>query len=411
MLTSPKDTTVPRTTTPLPERVHNLAEARQRYGDRADRLVAWLTTCDPLADRLTEALMATPGGRGLFERALMNPTRPPGPDAPEPLRDFFAEVTRVPTWVDWGRVERGGRALHRAGFFGGITLGVKSLVYGYCAPAGNKPLVLSGQLARQTPRRLNETSRFVQAVTAPGGLRIGQDGFAIALRVRMIHARIRHLIRQSGRWRPERWGAPINQHDMLATNLLFSSVLLAGLRQLGFQLDRDEAEDYMHLWRVVGWLIGVHPELLPATEAEALDYEQLIFITQGLPDQDSRDLVDALLKAPLHNIPPDATSAERARIQGHVRFAQGLCRVMIGAELADALQIPSTPWEHAVVPVRAVVRGLEGLRRAVPGATEWAVEKGLAYWEHIIELGSEGRPALFEPPERLWGVTAQRTAP
>jgi hypothetical protein len=34
----------------------------------------------------------------------------------------------------------------RPGLLGGLVLGLRSLVYGYAAPAGNKPLVFSGRL-------------------------------------------------------------------------------------------------------------------------------------------------------------------------------------------------------------------------------------------------------------------------
>ncbi|MEL6180961.1 MAG: hypothetical protein AAFS10_18515, partial [Myxococcota bacterium] len=79
------------------------------------------------------------------------------------------------------------------------------------------------------------------------------------------------------------------------------------------------------------------------------------------------------------------------------------CRAMIGDTLADGLAIPKTRWSRAIAPVRTVVQGLETIRRSVPGLDDWVVRKGLDYWDYIIALGSEGKPALFEPPERLWG--------
>ena len=44
------------------------------------------------------------------------------------------------------------------------------------------------------------------------------------------------MILRSGRWDAERWGAPINQHDMAGTQLLFSLAVLEGLRTLGFRI-------------------------------------------------------------------------------------------------------------------------------------------------------------------------------
>jgi hypothetical protein len=45
--------------------------------------------------------------------------------------------------------------LLRTGFLGGIVLGFRSLVAGYCSPAGNKPLAFSGRLREAAPRRLS----------------------------------------------------------------------------------------------------------------------------------------------------------------------------------------------------------------------------------------------------------------
>jgi hypothetical protein len=49
------------------------------------------------------------------------------------------------------------------------------------------------------------------------------------VRVRLIHARVRHALSRSPAWRPDAWGAPINQYDMAGTVLLFSSKLFEGL--------------------------------------------------------------------------------------------------------------------------------------------------------------------------------------
>ncbi|MEO1272838.1 MAG: hypothetical protein AAFX99_32525, partial [Myxococcota bacterium] len=110
------------TTTPLHRRIHRVEQARRMYGDRIDRLAFWLDVCDPPADRLVEDLRDRPQGWGLFEQAL-NHGVASVKEAPESLKAFFTAVERVPAWVDWDRIERGGRTLLRTGFFGGITLG------------------------------------------------------------------------------------------------------------------------------------------------------------------------------------------------------------------------------------------------------------------------------------------------
>lgn len=239
----------------IPTRYTNLHEARARFGDRVDRLAPFLLRTDPLADDAVEAMSTLGPGAGfaLLERILARGISDV-PEAPAALRAFFAEGARVPAWVDWATVDRGGDVLLRAGILGGLVLGAMSLPLGYASPGGNKPLVFSGRLTEQAPRRLGETSRFVQAVSQPGGMRPGGDGLKITLKVRIMHAHVRRMLLRSGRWDTATWGAPINQHDMAATTLLFSLVVLEGLRRFGFALEPEEAERYMHLWRYVGFV-------------------------------------------------------------------------------------------------------------------------------------------------------------
>ena len=178
-------------------------------------------------------------------------------------------------------------------------LSLRSLMGGYTAPAGNKPLAMSGRLREQAPRRVAETARFVAAVCAPDGMRPGGEGWLISVQVRLMHAQVRRLLWDSGRWQAEQWAAPLNQHDMLATMLLFSEVYVEGLRMFGFEISAEEAEDWLALWSVVAQLLGTEAALLPADFAEASRLRELIDASQGPPDADSRALAAALVATPL----------------------------------------------------------------------------------------------------------------
>jgi hypothetical protein len=383
----------------MPARFVNLAAARARFGDRVDRLAPYFHRVDDLADRAVEAMAERPVGEGW---AMLNHALDRGvgavDGAPEALRALFAEVDRVPPWVDWEALDRGGELLMRAGPFGGMVLGAKSLVHGYLSPGGNKPLVFSGRLTEQASRRLNETSRFVQAVCRPGGMRRSGDGFKITVKVRLMHAQVRRMILRSGRWDEATWGAPINQHDMSATTLLFSLSVLEGLRMLGLQIAADESERYIQLWRYVGQLIGGDRDLVPASELEAWQLAELIAATQGPPDDDSRALVKAMLEAPMN----EARSPEarrRARLQ--TRLGQGLVRGFFGDEVADALGVPRTPWRHSVRIFRRLNLAAEQVRARVPAAHRAAVEVGQRYWDRVVEIGLAGATAEFRMPDRI----------
>lgn len=442
---------------PWPARVHRADEAERRFGDLLSRLVPYLERGDDLADRAVAAIaaMPAPARQALVDRVLGANVEelegmpsvealgevdlrealrdaPRGP-VPEALLRLVRQAYEVPPWVDWERIERAGALFRRAGVLGGITLGLRSLVHGYAAPAGNKPLAFSGRLTQKADRRLAETGRFVTAVCSPGGLVPGALGWRLCLEVRLMHAQVRRLLLQSEGWRGDLWSLPINQHDMMATVLLFSAVFVDGVRQLGLSVSERAADDYQHLWRWVGHLLGVAPELLPATYAEAQRLGEFVYVTQGPPDDDSRALVRALLDGPRRRAArrddapevsasseqpsprshtttprplPSRRALERKLAELHVSAATAVCRSLIGDELADALDLPKTGYRSVAPALRLLVRLLEGARLRSPRLEQSLEELGVRYWETSVRIGLGGLHAEYGLPERLDGRPA-----
>ncbi len=399
-----------------PARFLHVDEARSRFGGSIDRLGELLRDADPLADAVVEAFSKQlPGtGRRMLEEALRNGIGAVH-NPPEALRALFAEVDHVPAWVDRDAIERGGELLLRAGWFGGLALAT-SLVYGYASPGGNKPLVFSGRLTQQAPRRLMETSRFVEQTCLPGGLRRFAEGFAITVKVRVMHAQVRRMLLASDRWSVDDWGVPANQHDMGGTSLLFSAVVIDSLRKIGFDLGDEEVHLYMQLWRYSGYLMGVSPEVLPTSEREARRLMDMIASTEAEPDDDSRRLTTALFAA--GEDPPEGGRRPPEKV---VLLGQGIIRGILGQALADQLGVPDTRYKRAYPVVRAFVRRAETLRSTLPaslarGAHAHAVDLGKAYWAMLTRGSKE--PFGFAPPERLLGlanvvamVTPRRVSP
>jgi hypothetical protein len=383
----------------LPSRFLISADVRAKFGDRADRLGAYLTRGDPAADAVVEAIDAMPPGAGwdLFRRAAQTGIGSTV-DPPEAFKAFFDGVERVPMWVDWEALDRGAAVLMRAGPLGGIVLGLKSLVLGYASPAGNKPLILSGRLEEQAGRRLNETARFVQATIATGGMRPHAPGWQLTLNVRLIHAQVRRMILRSGRWDGAAWGTPINQHDELGTSLLFSVVVLEGLRQLGARVAPADADAYVQLWRWSGWLMGIEQDLLPGTESEGRRLGEIIAATQGEPDEDSRRLTRALLEGPIRDAttPEEKRNAERA-----VRFSRGMCRSLLGDATADRMGVAPTSWRYVVPFARRLVSSMELVRENVPFGDSSALWAGTRYWDRVVALGLTGATVDLALPQRL----------
>jgi hypothetical protein len=353
-----------------------------------DRLGAFLYRTDPVADDVARAIHKDPRGWEELEDAIKH-----GPTVVHrrEIRALMDVALHVPAWVDWPTLDRGGALLLRAGWFGGMVLGLLSLPMGYASPGGNKPLVLSGQLIERAGRRLAETASFVHAVAQPGSMQRWSDGFGITLKVRVMHAHVRQMAWASGTWKREEWGEPINQHDLSATTLLFSLAVIEGLRRLGFNVDRDEADDCMQLWRYVGHLLGGSDELLPASEIEGRRLTDLIEATQGDPDDDSRALMHALLE---HGRVQAKTPAEKKRVERFRPIALGLCRGLLGEEMSEKLAVPA--GSRVILPaIRTLVSAAEQVRLRSPRAHSMAIKQGNRYWMRVLELGLGDVPARF----------------
>ena len=357
-----------------------------RKGPRELRLARFLEREDPLADAVIEALLTHP--REGQERLVSSMLSTEPGELPPALATMHEWLREAPVWFDEARANAGGEVLLRHGLLSGFVLGFKSLVLGYCSPAGNKPLAFSGRLTGDVNKRLAETARFVEAVSHPGGTRLGSPGFRATVRVRLIHARVRNALRNSPRWKAAEWGAPINQYDMAGTVLLFSSNLIEGLRQLGAKVSETEEDSTLHLWRQVGRLRGVDEELLCTSPSEARGLWSMLEATQGPPDRDSRMLTHALILA----------GADRGAPPAAIDFGYSLTRHLIGARYADALELPRSRWELAPKVMKHIVGRVERAARYVPGARDQALRIGSRYWRRTVELSFGKSEVPFELP-------------
>lgn len=188
-------------------------------------------------------------------------------DAPPALRDFFETVEATPSWVDWDLLARGQRIYHRFGQNAGDVLLQLSLIGGYRFGGPTDLLAATGGLTGEgATARLAETQYWTTSLAVPDGLRPGGEAWRLTVHVRLMHALVNHSFLP--RWDVERWGLPINQADQAATLGLFDAVVLLGVRALGVPVSREDSRAVMHLWKYVGWLMGVDERFLVDTEEE-----------------------------------------------------------------------------------------------------------------------------------------------
>ncbi|WP_026455534.1 oxygenase MpaB family protein [Saccharomonospora iraqiensis] len=359
-----------------------------------ERLREFAQAEDPLADAVVALFDELPKGRGraLFEQALENGLDSLD-DPPRPLVDFVASVEATPYWVDHDRIDRGARAIVRTGVLSLFPLGDMALMGGYLASRATKPLVGTGAIEYAAGRRLIETTHWWLDVTTPGALHRGERGWASALRVRLVHAHVRAAMNRRPDWDYAAWDRPINQVQTVGTLLLFSLVYLVGMRLLGVRYTEAERADILHLWRYVGWLMGVDEALLPADEDDAWRLLWLLAATEFIPDDDSRRLAAALVRSHAE------VGAGRGRLgkvasELSVRVHTAISRLVLGRTNADYLELPDDPLARAaVVAGAATTFAAETVRRRLPGATALQERLGaLARRRYAELLGSVVAP-------------------
>lgn len=207
----------------------------------------------------------------------------------------------IPPWVDYDQIQRGIDVFITYSPVAALALYYRSLVGGFSIPQIVAVLERTGYLCPPTSNetvreRLLDTSGFIascmsstQSCFSDGNdrpneengdngigdkdvnssflsaqsLRPGGKGWEMALRVRALHAKVRRSILASSKnkWDVNKYGIPINQEDMAGTLLGFSVNVLWGIEFVaGVELSKQEREDYLALWRYIGWLLGVGTE-------------------------------------------------------------------------------------------------------------------------------------------------------
>lgn len=373
------------------------ADERQR-----ERVRGFAQAEDPLADAVVALFHELPKGQGreLFERALTE-----GIDAltepPKALSAFFASVESPPYWLDTDRLERGSRAIARTGLLGLFPLGDMSLMGGYLASRATKVLVGTGEIDYMASRRLAETATWWIDVTTPGALRPGEIGYASALRVRLVHAHVRAAMNARDDWDYEAWDRPINQVQTTGTLLLFSLVFVLGTQVLGVRYTERERGDIVHLWRYVGWLMGVADELLPADEEDAWRMLWVLADIEFSPDEDSKRLAAALVTTHgnvgrgLGPLGPLVSAAS-------TRVHTSISRLVLGKVNSDYLELPNDQLAKGVVIAGAMANfAAETVRRRVPGATALQERVGKAgrtrYAAQLAKIFESAKPAGLSP--------------
>ena len=357
----------------------DVAALAGQSGVSNDRLAQTQYLADPLADDtiahivsahddhrvpVAAAGMATASGKAqtLQRMALVNqqlsrwdsnqslsawPQSPTGlpPDCVRELQRYLQTGQELPTWADPAKIARAEALFMDYGALSCSLLFCSSLPECYVVPDLSAVLHISGQLEQHTEYRIRSTAAMIFPVMMRGGLTDPQgSGVAQILKVRLIHATIRHLIlrgspadalaalddsrHQVGKgmiaplphegaqtmhealftngWKTGEAGLPCSQDELAYTLLTFSYVFLRSMRRLNLGLLPADEEAYLHLWNVVGHVLGIRRELMVDTmpQAAALFAQLQARGRNQVPAPDPRPALGGALMGTMENLIP-----------------------------------------------------------------------------------------------------------
>ncbi|MFV0308850.1 MAG: oxygenase MpaB family protein [Desertimonas sp.] len=360
---------------------------------------------DPDADAAVAAYFAARDGDApaALMTALVRELDPDREATVPAVAEFLRASRELPPFFDRSRVHNGQRFFSDWLSHHFTALYLASLPSAYAAARGSHVLWLTTRLRSDPVRRLNETAQFLMDVSAPGSF--SADGAAVEriLHVRLMHAAVRWLIDHDpavahpaaadpttdpgGPAWSTAWGRPLNQEDLAGTLLTFTTVVYDAFRIGGVEVTDQQLDDHLHLWCVIGRLLGIDEELLPTGLDDARRAQQAIFGRQQEASYVGRALTATLL---------DLVDDRAPRWLGWM--APAMARRYLGDAVADMVAIPAAGRRSRLLDVLVVL-------------TRWSsrhggghlIERrlGRAMMEGLLAAGRGGQRVPFAIPDTL----------
>lgn len=273
--------------------------------------------------------------------------------APEHVQKMFLQMQEIPAWFDEDLANKGARFCMRTGANGLITLRDFSLMGGYDFANISKPLVLTGLLKKSPVKRLKDTLEFWVHVTRENALKPNSEPYQLIVRTRLMHSYARLKIKEkTPDWDYEKWGEPINHWDMIATYTGFSLVFMQGLMKLGIKISAEEEKGVLHLWKYVGYLLGIPAKFLPDNRQEAVEQFYWWTKVQVEGDEGSAELAKALLQENLENTIYKHPFQRKMLLNLH----RSMNWFLLDKDIIERLQIPKPAGVFSLFP-KIIVKG------------------------------------------------------
>ena len=315
-------------------------KARRVDPETADNYIRHAYIGDPAMDQVVDDLAGVPrADASRFIRAGMEQQADALANAPRSLRDFFVDSPPPdPPWLDHDAFTPGIRGFHGnvPSIFAAFV--TATLIDGFSTLIA-KSFVQTGRVFDAGVRRLRQNNRHQVEIFMPGGLQREGDGWKLSVRIRLVHAQVRRLLRESGEWDDAEFGTPLSAAHLGFAIANFSARTAHHAMSLGATFTREEAESFCAVWRYTGHLMGIPDTILFTNRDDALHLHKIGAICEPPPTDDSIIMANALI----NSAPAVAgiTDEEERRALVYDRIYP-ISRALLGEKRADELRFPKS---------------------------------------------------------------------
>ena len=312
-------------------------KARALNPELAAEYVEHTAVGDPQADDVVDALASFDQREAhRFIQAGMEQDSKALADAPLALREFFERIETPPPWFDPDSVHAGCRAFHEysdlfiPAFFVVTLQNAATLI--------SKAFYMTGRVkTTHGLRRIRQNTRHFIEIMLPGALERHGEGWKLSVRIRLVHAQVRRLLRATGNWDEAEFGVPLSAAHMALSSANFSATMLWQAERLGARPGAESRASFMQIWRYASWLIGSpEPLLFEGDESRTAELHRIATACEPPPGDESAVIANALVNA-VPQVAGVVDPVEQRKMALHVFRVS---RALLGNEVADRLRFP-----------------------------------------------------------------------
>ncbi|MEV6263525.1 oxygenase MpaB family protein [Streptomyces sp. NPDC051784] len=309
---------------------------------------------------------------------------------PGDLREFMEHARQMPSWADKAKLDRAALFNKTKGIYVGALYGLGSGLMSTAIPREARAVYYSKGGADMKDR-IAKTARLGYDIGDLDAYLPQGSMIVTAVKTRMVHAAVRHLLPQSPAWSRTSGGQtiPISQADIMVTWHSLATFVMRRMKEWGVRVSPADSEAYLHVWQVSAAMLGVKDEYIPATwDAANAQSRQVLD-----PIMANTSEGEALTEVLLDIVAEIDAGLTRPLISAFSRYTLG-DRVgdLIGLSEQPILEkLVSTAWPLLV----AFREGLIPLP-AVP-AVLWTLEEALRRF--VLLFLNEAQPVAIDIPD------------